>query len=157
VNFRFPFAQLTLMLGSRTQQSRRRRAGGQDRRNQRRDEPKRKIALGDDERPAPMSPEEERERDERLLKVVERGGYSTCFWWFYDPYENMCTADGNLRMTWRDCTASLTAIGVTAMRGRPLTPETTRKTWWKVVERKRRDAARGYQSPYSEAERGTTH
>jgi hypothetical protein len=26
-----------------------------------------------------------------------------------------------------------------------------------VVERKRRDAARGYQSPYSEAERGTTH
>ena len=104
-----------------------------------------------------MSPEEERERDKRLLKVVERGGYSTCFWWLYDPYENMCTADGNLRMTWRDCSASLTAIGVTAMRGRPLTPETTRKTWWRVVERKRRDAARGYQSPYSEAERGTTH
>ena len=36
----------------------------------------------------------------------------------------MRTADGKLRMTWRECCASLTAIGVTAMDGRPLTPET---------------------------------
>src|SRR6202161_815179 len=105
------------MFGPRTQQARRRRAGGQDRRNQRRDEPKRKIALGGEERPAPMSPEEERERDKRLLKVVERGIYSTCFWWLYDRYESMCTADGNLRMTWRDCSASVTAVGGGAARG----------------------------------------
>jgi hypothetical protein len=111
----------------------------------------------EDKTTLPMSPEEERERTERILKVVERCGMSTCFWWFYDHYEGMRTADGKLRMTWRECCASLTAIGVTAMDGRPLTPDTTRKTWRKVVERRRFDAARGYQSPYSEAERGTTH
>jgi len=111
----------------------------------------------EDKTTLPMSPEEERERTERILKVVERCGMSTCFWWFYDHYEGMRTADGKLRMTWRECCASLTAIGVTAMDGRPLTPDTTRKTWRKVVERRRFDAARWYQSPYSEAERGTTH
>ena len=111
----------------------------------------------DDEMTAPMSPEAAKERDERILKVVERGGLSPCFWWFYDRYESIRTTDGKLGMTWRECSASLTAIGVTAMRGRPLTPGTIRKTWRKVVERKRRDAACGYQSPYSKAEHGTTH
>jgi hypothetical protein len=111
----------------------------------------------DDETTAPMSPEASKQVLERIFKIMERCGSSPCFWWFYDRYESIRTTDGKLRMTWRECCASLTAIGVTAMRGRPLTPETTRRTWRKVVERKRRDAARGYQSPYSKAERGTTH
>ena len=105
----------------------------------------------------PMSPEASKDLLERVLKIIERGGRSPCFWWFYDHYEGIRTADGKLRMTWRECCASLTAIGVTAMRRRPLTPETTRKTWRKVVERKRRDAACGYHSAYSKAERGTAH
>ena len=118
----------------------------------------RAIAMDDDDKPTPpMSPEASRALLDRVLKVIERGGSSPCFWWFYDRYENIRTADGKLRMTWRECCASLTAIGVTAMDGRPLTPETTRKTWRKVVERKRRDAVCGYQSPYSKAERGTAH
>ena len=108
----------------------------------------------DDQTTLPMSPGAVKERDERILKAVERSGRSPCFWWLYDRYESMRTADGKLRMTWRECCASLTAIGVTAMDGRPLTPATTRETWRKVVEQKRHDAARGYQSPYSEAERG---
>ena len=112
---------------------------------------------GDKKRSLPLSPEASERLLQRVLKIIERGGSSPCFWWFYDHYDTMRTADGKLRMTWRECCASLTAIGLTAMGGRPLTPETTRKTWWKVVERKRRDAARGYQSPYSEAERGTAH
>ena len=116
------------------------------------------IAMDDDnDTTAPMSPEASKALLEQVLKIVERGGQSTCFWWFYDRYESIRTTDGKLGMTWRECSASLTAIGVTAMRGRPLTPGTTRKTWRKVVERKRRDAACGYQSPYSKAERGTTH
>ena len=116
------------------------------------------IAMdGDDKTTLPMSPEASKNLLERVLKIIERGGRSPCFWWFYDHYETIRTADGNLRMQWRECYASLTAIGVTAMRGRPLTPEATRKTWRKVVERKRRDAACGYQSPYSKAERGTAH
>jgi hypothetical protein len=133
-------------------------SSGEDRRNQRRDELKGKIAMDDDdEMTGAMSLEAAKERDERILKVVGRGGSSPCFWWFYDRYESIRTTAGKLRMTWRECCTNLTAIGVTAMDGRPLTPETTRKTWRKVVERKRRDAARRYQSPYSKAERGTTH
>jgi hypothetical protein len=111
----------------------------------------------DDKTTAPMSPEASRDLLERVLKIIERGGSSPCFWWLYDHYENVRPADGKLGMTWRECCASLTAIGVTAMDGRPLTPDTTRKTWRKVVERKRRDAVRGYQSPYSKTERGTAH
>ena len=131
---------------------------GQDRRNQRHDQLKGKTAMDDDDQTTlPMSPGAAKERDERILKAVERCGRSPCFWWLYDRYESMRTADGKLRMTWRECCASLAAIGVTAMDGRPLTPATTRETWRKVVEQKRRDAARGYQSLYSEAERGTTH
>jgi len=110
----------------------------------------------DDETTERMSPEASKEVLERIFKIMERGGRSPCFWWFYDRYESMRTADSKLRMSWRECCTSWTAIGVTAMCGRPLTPETTRETWRKVVERKRQDAARGYQSPYSKAERGTT-
>ena len=112
---------------------------------------------GDKRRRLPMSPEASERLLQRVLKIIERGGSSPCFWWFYDHYETMRTADGKLRMTWRECCASLTAIGVKAMGGRPLTPETTRKTWRKVVERKRRDAARGYRSRFSEAVRGAAH
>jgi hypothetical protein len=116
------------------------------------------IAMDDNYKTTlPMSPEASKDLLERVLKIIERGGRSPCFWWFYDHYEGIRTADGKLRMTWRECCVSLTAIGVTAMRGRPLTPETTRKTWRKVVERKRRDAACDYQSAYSKAERGTAH
>ena len=104
-----------------------------------------------------MTPEASKDLLERILKIIERGGRSPCFLWFYDHYENIRTVRGKLGMTWRECCASLTAIGVPAMGGRPLTPETTRKTWRKVIERKRRDAVRGYQSPYSETERGTAH
>jgi hypothetical protein len=111
----------------------------------------------DDKTTLPMSPEASKNLLKQVLEIIERGGSSPCFWWFYDHYESMRTADGKLRMTWRECCASLTAIGVTAMRGRPLTPETARKTWRKVVERKGRVAARDYQSPYSKSERGTAH
>ena len=111
----------------------------------------------DDKTTLPMSPEASKNLLKQVLEIIERGGSSPCFWWFYDHYESMRTADGKLRMTWRECCASLTAIGVTAMRGRPLTPETARKTWRKVVERKGRVGARGYQSSYSKSERGTAH
>jgi hypothetical protein len=156
--FSFLFARVAVFIMTQSLPDERDHSSGQDRRNQRRDELKGKIAMDDDdEMTAPMSPEAAKERDQRILKVVERCGSSPCFWWFYDRYERISTTDGKLRMTWRECCASLTAIGVTAMDGRPLTPETTRKTWRKVVERKRRNAARGYQSPYSKVERGTTH
>jgi hypothetical protein len=60
----------------------------------------------DDQTTLPMSPGAAKERDERILKAVERCGRSPCFWWLYDRYESMRTADGKLRMTWRECCAS---------------------------------------------------
>jgi hypothetical protein len=52
-------------------------SSGEDRRNQRRDELKGKIAMDDDdEMTGAMSLEAAKERDERILKVVGRGGSS---------------------------------------------------------------------------------
>lgn len=102
-------------------------------------------------------PKMSQEQLDRIFLIIARAGRSPCFWWFYDHYDGMQTAEGKLRMTWRECCASLTELGITALHGRPLTPETARRTWKKVVEKKRRDAARKVQCPATAIELDTVH
>ncbi|PPQ33661.1 hypothetical protein CCR94_00995 [Rhodoblastus sphagnicola] len=97
------------------------------------------------------------EQLDRIFRTVARGGRSSCFWWFYDRYDTMRDADGKLRMTWQECCASLTALGVTAFRGRPLTPQTVRRTWKQVVEMKARVPDLNSQWPHNTIKVDTVH
>jgi hypothetical protein len=111
----------------------------------------------DDKGEMRVTPYISEEQTRRILHNMVRASRSSCFWWFYDHYENMRNAEGKLRQTWPECAASLNAIGVTATRDRPLTSETARRTWLKVVEKKERDAARGIEDVYAKSETERTN
>ena len=77
-----------------------------------------------------------RSQVETIVDDAARKGRSACFLWFYDRFEQIRSGECDIPLTWQGRCEALTVRGVTGVRGKPLTPETTKKAWLDVLKLK---------------------
>jgi hypothetical protein len=86
----------------------------------------------------------EPQRDEQLSRIAETirlsGGRSALYRWLkprHDAFAALLAEKGG-HPDWQALAADFTAMGIMGGKGRPVSPEAARHTWWRV----RRDVAR---------------
>lgn len=68
-----------------------------------------------------------------ILKAIARGPErSPLFYYLYDNHDDIVRAAMGRRIRWEPLAASLKDLALLDGAGQPPTPQTTRKTWWKV-------------------------
>ncbi|MCW2318581.1 hypothetical protein M2322_004150 [Rhodoblastus acidophilus] len=73
--------------------------------------------------------------EDNVLRLIARPKRrSPLFWWLFEHYDELraAQATGGLGIPWSQLVGKFAAMGLTAANGKPLTPNTARKTWQRV-------------------------
>ncbi|MEO8713918.1 MAG: hypothetical protein ABI369_02790 [Acetobacteraceae bacterium] len=66
--------------------------------------------------------------------ITRSGDRSTLFWWLVDHHDEIAHAADGRRLQWNALCAHFAAAGLTDLSGKPASPATARRTWFRVRE-----------------------